>query len=508
MPCSFSSAWGFPSQSAQRFGGLFALTALLLFANLQRGDLAGYDDAVYAHEGKQMLAWGDWWNVWLNGQLDFDKPPLFIWLEAASFWLFGPTDFAAKFPAALLGLGTVALVYLIARQLTADVWLPALAMFVFATTQYFVKYATHAMTDVPFTFFFTLALWAYLQGTQRWRGYWALCGLAIGAAALIRSHLGWLPLAIVGGHLLLTQPRAARRSGWLWLGLLLALGLPLNWFALQWHWHGQAFVSHHFAYTAENLRALDPQRSWRQVLGWAQYPFLLGKLYWPWFPCLLGGLVIAVRRLRAVGADNPADGLPRAALGLLLWWVAVVVLPFSLIEHKVLRYILPAFPAFALLGALALRQWIPARLLGRAFSAACGLLLAAILLISGTASHRLRAAEMRELAALLKSRTTSAQAILLYANGQARWDYVHQLLWYTDHRVHLQTRLDAAWCHLAAYPGGKLLIDRASFRQSALAAAPRLLVCGTTKHFICVSQPGSPSGVPAPSGGQLALDER
>ncbi len=506
MPCSFSPAW-VPSQSAQRFGGLFALTALLLFANLQRGDLAGYDDAVYAHEGKQMLARGDWWNVWLNGQLDFDKPPLFIWLEAASFWLLGPTDFAAKFPAAQLGLGTVALVYLIARQLTADVWLPALAMFVFATTQYFVKYATHAMTDVPFTFFFTLALWAYLQGTQRWRGYWALCGLAIGLAALTRSYLGWLPLLIAGGHLWLTQPRAVWRSGWLWLGLLLALGLPLSWFALQWHWHGQAFVSYHFAYTAENLRALDPQRGWRLALGWAQYPFLLGKLYWPWLPCLLGGLVIAVRRLRT-GANGQADGLSREALWLLLLWVTVAVLPFSLIEHKVLRYILPAFPAFALLGALALRQWIPARLLGRVFSTACGLLLTAILLISSTASHRLRAEEMRELAALLESHTTSKQAILFYAGGQARWDYVHQLIWYANRQIQLQTRLDAAWCHLAVYPDGKLLIDRASFRQSSLAAAPRLLVCGATKHFICVSQPGSPSGVPAPGGGQLALDER
>ncbi|NOT61379.1 MAG: phospholipid carrier-dependent glycosyltransferase, partial [Acidobacteria bacterium] len=126
-------------QPAFRFGALFTLAALLLFANLHRGDLAGYDDAVYAHEGKQMLARGDWLNVWLNGQLDFDKPPLFIWLEAASFWLLGVNDFAAKFPAALLGLATMALLYHFARQLTANVWLPAWAMLVLATTQYFVK---------------------------------------------------------------------------------------------------------------------------------------------------------------------------------------------------------------------------------------------------------------------------------------------------------------------------------------------------------------------------------
>ena len=135
----------------------------MLFANLQRGDLAGYDDAVYAHEGKEMLRNGDWANVWLNGKLDFDKPPLFIWLEALSFWLLGVNDFAAKFPSALLGLATVALVYLVVRELTDDHWLASLAMFVLASTQYFLKYAMHAMTDVPFTFLFTLAIWAYLK---------------------------------------------------------------------------------------------------------------------------------------------------------------------------------------------------------------------------------------------------------------------------------------------------------------------------------------------------------
>ncbi|MBL8208118.1 MAG: hypothetical protein JNM09_28045, partial [Blastocatellia bacterium] len=59
------------AQPTLRFWLVFGLTTLLLFANLQRGDLAGYDDAVYAHEGKEMLRSGDWWNVWLNGKLDF-----------------------------------------------------------------------------------------------------------------------------------------------------------------------------------------------------------------------------------------------------------------------------------------------------------------------------------------------------------------------------------------------------------------------------------------------------
>lgn len=83
---------------------ILLLSSLLLFANLNKGGLSGYDDAFYAHEAKQILITGDWWNIKFNGNLNFEFPPLFIWMEAISFSLLGVNDFAAKFPAALTGL--------------------------------------------------------------------------------------------------------------------------------------------------------------------------------------------------------------------------------------------------------------------------------------------------------------------------------------------------------------------------------------------------------------------
>src|SRR5262245_2204634 len=85
---------------------LILLSSLLLFSSLHKGSLSGYDDALFAHEGKQMLATGDWWTVRDNGIPNFELPPLFIWLEALSMKVWGVNDFAAKFPAALAGLLT------------------------------------------------------------------------------------------------------------------------------------------------------------------------------------------------------------------------------------------------------------------------------------------------------------------------------------------------------------------------------------------------------------------
>src|SRR5919109_4008876 len=89
---------------------LIGLSSVLPFSKLHKGGLSGYDDALYAHEGKQMLLTGDWWNVVNNGLPNFEYPPMFIWLEALSMKMWGISDFAAKFPAALSGLLCIVLV--------------------------------------------------------------------------------------------------------------------------------------------------------------------------------------------------------------------------------------------------------------------------------------------------------------------------------------------------------------------------------------------------------------
>jgi 4-amino-4-deoxy-L-arabinose transferase-like glycosyltransferase len=470
---------------------MLGLTIFLLFANLHRGDLAGYDDAVYAYEGKEMLRNGDWANVWLNGKLDFDKPPLFIWLEALSFGLLGVSDFAAKFPAALLGLATVALVYFVTRELTDDEWLPSLAMIVLASTQYFLKYAQHAMTDVPFTFLFTLAIWAYLKA-QRQPVFFLLCGSAIGLAGLTRSILGLLPLGVIAAHWLVG--RKAVRSVYLWLGLALAIGLPLAWFWTQYHWYGDAFVQHHFSYTAENARSIAPQRGWHWLRGLGEYPFLLVKLYWPWLPLLLGGIVLTLRSLRQTNTER-LFGFDQEARWLLLLWIVVVVLPFSLIQHKVLRYILPAFPALAILSALAWRRWIPARRLGASFAIVCVLLSLSVLLISVSSSHRLRAAEVRPLALLADAALPPAQPILLYTDGAARWDYLHQIIWYTDRRAQMLTDVTQTLCQLQQ--PATAIVDRATYQQHLQPHLNDLEVVGQTSTLVCVRRKSLPQSFTA-----------
>jgi len=463
------------------------LSFAVLFAKLHIGDLSGYDDAVYAHEGRHMLRSGDWWNVWLNGELDFDKPPLFVWLEALAMMLCGVSDFAAKAPSALLGLGTILLIYFLARELSDQDWLPVWGMLVLVGTHFFMKQAMHAMTDVSFTFFFTLAILGHVKGLRQPRSF-ILCGVALAAAILTRSILGLIPLGIILMHLFLIGRADLLRSGWLICGLALAVGLPLIWFVSQYQLHGDEFISRHFSFTVENLPHADHHGLRRLASGVFTYPLLLIKTHWPWLPLILVGFWRQTKKM--IGQRDLAGSL-------LVIWVVCVMVPFSLIETKALRYILPAFPAFAMLAAMTLHGWIPAR--GRAFTLkmAYSVMALVILALALNPKYHVRPEEMRRLAPVAQASTPPDEHILLYTNREPEWAHLYQVIWYAERRGHLLTKINDLISRLERSAETSVITDKEVFTQTLLSLSLRFEVLGETENFICFRPLQAATAVPA-----------
>jgi len=210
------------------------LSAIGLLAPIRVGDLPGYDDARYTVVAKEIISSGDWLNTRYNGGPDFEHPPLLEWIQAAFFSIFGLSDFVAKVPSALLGLGTILLVAWLARRLTGDPASGILAMFVLATSAYFVKYTARAMTDVPVTFFFLAAVCAWSLAEEH--SSWYLAAGAFTAMALMTRGLIGFALPVIFG---LDLVIARRRLHWGYLLSALALAiLPLA----LWYWR----LIHHY----------------------------------------------------------------------------------------------------------------------------------------------------------------------------------------------------------------------------------------------------------------------
>jgi len=438
---------------------LALLASALLFAGLDRGGLSGYDDALYAQEAKEMLQSRDWTRVQFGGEINHEHPPMFVWLEAASIALFGANDFAAKIPSALTGIGTILLLYHLVQELTGDSWLGLTSMLVLTTSLLFAKNATHAMPDVPFAFFVTAAILFYIKGLRNPR-YFIPMGLATGCGIMIRSIVGVVPIATMAIHLV-----ASRRTCVLWskrfiVGVLTGLALPAWWFVLR--------------SSPEHLYFLIGKASAPSL----EYGWLLARHYLPWFPILLIGLVIYVRESVRKRID-PLWFLP-------LIWFGIFIIPLSFTTPKYGRYLLPTFPALALMTALTLQRIIPRRKMSAAYYTGCVLLLC-ITVGKIVFPAPERGVDMRTLAPIAERNTAPGERVLMYTSGEPGFDYRNQFVWYSARYTRFLLSAQDLYAALRECSPQVLIIDKASYQQLLQCkGAAHVHLLGESPRFVCV----------------------
>ena len=78
--------------------------------------LFDWDEINFAESAREMLLTGDWFNVRINFEPFWEKPPLFIWAQALSMSVFGVNEFAARFPNAVIGIVTLLVLFNIGRK--------------------------------------------------------------------------------------------------------------------------------------------------------------------------------------------------------------------------------------------------------------------------------------------------------------------------------------------------------------------------------------------------------
>jgi 4-amino-4-deoxy-L-arabinose transferase-like glycosyltransferase len=184
--------------------GLIALAAVLDLWALDRN---GYANTYYSAAVRSMT---QSWHAFLYGSFDAagvmtaDKPPLALWIQAASARVFGFSSWSLLAPQALMGVATVALVYDIARRRFGR---PAgfVAGLVLALTPATVAIFRHNNPDALLVLCVTAAVWALVRGLEDGRTRWlAVSGICVG--------LGFE--AKMGAALLVVPALAA---AWLWV---------------------------------------------------------------------------------------------------------------------------------------------------------------------------------------------------------------------------------------------------------------------------------------------------
>lgn len=445
-----------------------ALAALVLLAPLNKSDLPGYDDALYSHIAKTIAQTGNWLDPRNDGYPVLEHPPLFMWMQAALFALFGVSDAMARLPAALCGLGTILLTYWLTRRLTGNSTAALVAMSVLSTSLYFMKYSSRAMTDVPFAFFCMVAICAWVKAEDHWS--WLIAaGLATALALLTRELAGLVLPAVMVAHAIETHRRV--NPWWAAAALLAALAPPVAWYALEYRRYGSFFTEVHFGFLQRSFAGSAPLSLAHALLGPLDYAWMLTKSYWPWLPLMIAGLVISIR-----------DRTSRSWL--LLTWVAAVWLEVSIGQGRVLRYMLPAWPAFAMLSAIALVRFVAESTLRRAIRWATPVLAAICLIVALLPRQRIHAADIRPIAQAATAAAQPGQRVGFYDGPAPRWDESSQLQWYGD------LLIDGPWNQqelaraLAAGSPQVLILDRDTYLEAIRNRAP-LTPIASSGHLVC-----------------------
>ncbi|HEX9078625.1 MAG TPA: phospholipid carrier-dependent glycosyltransferase [Desulfuromonadaceae bacterium] len=320
---------------------LAAVMAVPFIQYLGRLPLIDPDEGRYAEIPREMLERGDLITPTLNYVLYFEKPPLLYWINAASFKLFGLTEFAARLPSALCGLATVLVTYAVARRLYSR-RTALISALVLGTSAGFVLQSRIILTDMLVTLCLTAALGAFIvagQGEKRrgspfpWYLFWLFCALAVLAKGLIGIVF---PVGIIFLYLLLT-------GRWRLLGEMRPLSGPVLFLAVAAPWFVAVSLRNpgfaRFFFIHEHFERFTSTVHGRYQPFWFFLPVLLAAML-PWSFLIPGALG------RAWRDRHGRDG--HAGLYLLIW--AVVIFSFfSKSDSKLIPYILPIFPPLAIL---------------------------------------------------------------------------------------------------------------------------------------------------------------
>lgn len=309
------------------------------------------DEPRFALIARDMVESGRWLFPRVGGELYADKPPLFMWLQAAAYAASGSLRFGFLLPSVLSATGVLLFTYALGCRLWNRRTGLAAAAVLLTLVQFQIQ-AHSAQIDATLALFTTLALYGFcrhlLEGPD-WPAWWGGCAAA--GLGVITKGVGILPLLVLlpwawgvrrGWPVTPVSPQP--RSGWRWLAgvgcLLTAIGL----------WFAPMVVA---SLGDPALAAYRDEILFRQTAGryadpWGHlrppWYFLVSVIPWAWLP-VTAFLPWLVPRWRAALAARDARML------LLGGWLLAVIAFFSLSAGKRGVYLLPATPALALLVA-------------------------------------------------------------------------------------------------------------------------------------------------------------
>lgn len=340
--------WTSPSQSIKRWAawvdqraegavvaGLVLASLVLYTWNLGGLPLRDWDEGLVAQVAREIFEAPPGSQTWLFptlwGDPYFNKPPLVHGAVAIAYRLGGINEWMARLPGALFTATSVPLLYGIGRELFAQRLPALLSASVYLVMLPVVRHGRLAMLDGAVLCFFLLMLGCLLR--SRRNPYWSLgTGIGVGCLFLSKGIIAVLLGAIALFFILWDAPRLLL-SKYAWAGFGLGILPAIAWYAYQHAEYGQEFWTVHLFSQALDRVTESVERN--SGPPW-YYPLEMLKYGFPW-------LIFLPMGLKRAWGDRPHSWAK-----LTLVWIAVYLGAISVMGTKLPWYVLPLYPALAL----------------------------------------------------------------------------------------------------------------------------------------------------------------
>ncbi len=323
-----------------------ALLALLVFV-ATRSTLWDRDEPRFAQATVEMLESGNWLFPTFDHELRADKPMGIYWLMGACARVFGARDWSMRLTSALATIVAAGACFDVARRLfgtRAALW----SLVILGTSPLVIAEGTLATTDATLLACIALSMALFVRAIEHGPTLAATLaqGLALGAAQLVKGPVGLaVPLFSMLAALLALRGEALDRrrlaryvalAALAGIALFLAWGLPAN-AATGGEFLRRGLGHHVLERTSQPLEGHGGN-------FFVSLPFYVPVVilgFAPWSALL--PLAWTMRGPRWSRATK-----------ILLAWSAPCLLLMTLVATKLPHYVLPSFPALAILAARAL----------------------------------------------------------------------------------------------------------------------------------------------------------
>ena len=309
---------------------LFFIGALLFIPFLGRVHLFDWDEINFAESAREMLITKEFFRVQINFKPFWEKPPLFIWLQALSMSIFGINEFAARLPNAIVGMGTLLILFSIGKKYFSSSfgWWWVLAYIgSFLPHLYFKS----GIIDPLFNLFIFLGIFylaktsILIAGDRNRITNIAFAGLFIGLGVLTKGPVALLVAILCSLVYCILQKTIKIFS----LKELAIFCIPLflvafTWFGVETILHGPWFLQEFIVYQIRLFKTQDAGHG-----GPFIYHFIV--LYIGCFPAS----IFIFNSFRKNNLENPIQKAIK--LWLIISFFVVLIL-FSIVKTKIVHY--------------------------------------------------------------------------------------------------------------------------------------------------------------------------